>query len=244
MNTSTTRSRIIALARTDLQVAARDGEQLLLTLGLPILLLVFFSKVDIVPTGDGEPVDFLAPGIISLALLSVAYVRLAIGLGFDRGFGAIKRLAITPLRVNEFLVAKLATTVVLFGVQLVLLAAIAVAIGWRPQVSISVPVVIMLGLVAFTGLAFVTASIVDGLTSLALANALYIILLLLSGLVFDIEKMPGWLQAIVKLLPSTALAELLRSGFSDTTGAVWAWLCLSFWAIGAPILASRLFRWE
>jgi ABC-2 type transport system permease protein len=244
MSTSTTRSRIIALARTDLQVAARDGEQLLLTLGLPILLLVFFSKVDIVPTGDGEAVDFLAPGIISLALLSVAFVRLAIGLGFDRGFGAIKRLAITPLRVNEFLVAKLATTVVLFGVQLVLLAAIAVAIGWRPQVSLSAPVVIMLGLVAFTGLAFIVASIVEGLTSLALANALYIILLLLSGLVFDIEKMPGWLQAIVKLLPSTALAELLRSGFSATPGAAWAWLCLTLWAIATPLLAARLFRWE
>ncbi len=244
MSTSTARSRIIALTRTDLQVAARDGEQLLLTLGLPILLLVFFSKVDIVPTGDGEPVDFLTPGIISLALLSVAFVRLAIGLGFDRGFGAIKRLAITPLRVNEFLASKLATTVVLFGVQLILLIAIALAIGWRPQVSITIPVVIMLGLVAFVGLAFVVASIVEGLTSLALANALYIILLLLSGLVFELERMPGWLHAVVKLLPSTALAELLRSGFSGTSGAGWAWTCLTLWALGTPVLASRLFRWE
>ncbi len=244
MSTSTARSRIIAVVRTDLQVAARDGEQLLLTLGLPILLLIFFSKVDIVPTGDGEPVDFLAPGIISLALLSVAFVRLAIGLGFDRGFGAIKRLAITPLRVNEFLAAKLATSVVLFGVQLVLLVAIALAIGWRPQISITIPLVVMLGLVAFSGLAFIVASIVEGLTSLALANALYIILLLLSGLVFELERMPGWLQAVVKLLPSTALAELLRSGFSGTSGAGWAWACLITWALGTPVLASRLFRWE
>ena len=244
MSTSRARSRIVALTRTDLQVAARDGEQLLLTLGLPILLLVFFSKVDIVPTGDGEPVDFLTPGIISLALLSVAFVRLAIGLGFDRGFGAIKRLAITPLRVNEFLASKLATTAILFGIQLILLVAIALAIGWRPQVSITIPLVIMLGLVAFSGLAFVVASIVEGLTSLALANALYIILLLLSGLVFELERMPGWLQAVVKLLPSTALAELLRSGFSGTSGAGWAWLCLTFWAVGTPVLAARLFRWE
>lgn len=241
--TSTPRSRVRALTRTDLRVAARDGEQLLLTLGLPVLLLVFFSTVDLVPTGDGKPVDFLAPGVLALALLSVSFVRLAIGLGFDRGFGAIKRLAVTPLRVSEFLAAKVLSTAALFAVQLVVLVLIALALGWRPGITVAVFGALILGLIAFGAMAFVVASVVEGLTSLAVANALYIVLLLLSGLVFDRDRLPGWLATSVKGLPSTAVAELLREGFAGGTGPSWAWLCLLAWAIGAPVLAIRLFRW-
>lgn len=241
---STATSRVVALTRTDLLVAARDGEQLLLTLGLPVLLLVFFSTVDVVPTGDGPAVDFLAPGIIALALLSVSFVRLAIALGFDRGFGAIKRLAVTPLRESEFLASKMLSTILLFGAQVVILAGVAIALGWRPSFTATVIASTLLGLVAFCGLAFVVASIVEGLTSLALANALYIVLLLLSGLVFELDRLPGGVVTAVKLLPSTALAALLRSGFAEAATPTWAWFTLGAWAVIAPLLGLRLFRWE
>ena len=238
------KTRIAALARTDLRVAARDGEQLLLTLGLPVLLLVFFSRVDVLPTGKADAITFLTPGIITLALLSVAFVRQAIGIGFDRGFGAIKRLAVTPLGVGEFLVAKVATTVLLFVLQLTILVGLGLVLGWQPELSPTVIPALLLGLVAFSGLAFVVASVVEGLTALAVANTLYILLLLLSGLVFDLEKMPDWLAFSVKFLPSTALASLLRAGFNNTGGPDWAWLCLGLWSVTAPLLATRLFRWE
>ncbi|MEZ5343398.1 MAG: ATP-binding cassette domain-containing protein [Acidimicrobiales bacterium] len=130
--------RISAMTATELRIAARDGEQLLLTVGLPLLFLVFFTNVDVLPAGTGKPVDFIAPGIIVLALLSVAFVRPAISLGFDRSFGAIKRFAITPLTVAEFLCAKLVATATIFAVQLVLICGLAVTMGWRPDVNLSV----------------------------------------------------------------------------------------------------------
>lgn len=237
--------RIRAFAAADLRVAARDGEQLLLTLGLPVLFLVFFSLVDVLPSGERDAVDFLTPGIVALAVLSVAFVRQAIGLGFDRSFGAIRRFAVTPLGVAEFLVAKLATTAVLATVQLAVLAAVGLAVGWTPHLSPLVVVTVPLGLAAFSALAFVVSSRVEGLLALAVANGLYVVLLLLSGLVIDLGSFPDPLAAAVKVLPSTALAELLRAQLTDgAAGAGWAWGCLVAWTVGASAAAVTLFRWE
>ncbi len=236
--------RVRALALTDLRVALRDNEQLLLTLGIPVALLVFFSTVDVLPTGTGEPVDYLAPGIVALALLSGAFVRLAISLGFDRGFGAIKRFGITPLGPGEFLAAKGLVAVVLFAVQLVFLGVVAALLGWRPSLHIGALAAIVLGLLTFVGLAFVVSGLVDGLRSLAISNALFIVLLLVSGIVFELDRLPGWLLAVVKLLPSTALAELLRNTFDGAVGPRWAWLTLLAWAVATPALGLKLFRWS
>ncbi len=236
-------TRRAAVTKTDLRVAVRDGEQLLLTLGLPVLFLVFFSLVDVLPTGTDDPVDFLAPGILALALLSVAFVRLSISLGFDIGFGAIRRFGVTPLRVGEFLAAKLTTTAVLFAVQLAILGLVAVLLGWRPSVSPLLIPAIVLGLIAFVGLAFALTGVVDGLAALAVANALYVVMLLLSGLVFELDRLPGFLAAIVKVLPSTALAELFRETLSGSAGPAWAWVCLAAWAVAAPLVGAKLFRW-
>ena len=240
-------TRIKLVAGTELRIAARDGEQLLLTLGLPLLFLVFFSQVDVLPVSGAEPIDFITPGIIVLALLSVAFVRPAISLGFDRSFGAIKRFAITPLKVSEFLVAKLLATFVLFSIQLALIAAIGAALGWRPTVQIQTVMALALGLIVFSSLAITLSSVIDGLTSLAVANTLYILLLLLSGLVFDLDRLPGTAASLARLLPTTALVELIRHQLTPETFAdpgSGPWLVLGVWAIGSVVAANRLFRWE
>lgn len=236
--------RVAAVAKADLRVAMRDGEQLLLTIALPIVFLVFFSLVDVVPTGDGEAVNFLAPSIIALALISSSFVRLAIGLGFDLSFGAVKRLAVTPLRVGEFLMAKALTTAVVFLGQLAIIGVVGILLGWRPSPSIAFVAVILLGMAAFIGLAFAVTGVVDGLAALALANALYVVLLLLSGIVFELDALPGWLLSVVKLLPSTALAELCRATLDGASGPGWAWGCLIAWAVATPLVGARLFRWN
>lgn len=242
------RSRVLSLTRTDLEVAAKDGEQLLLALVLPVLLLVFFSQVDVldITTTDAArtPIDFLTPGILTLALLSASFVRLAISLGFDRGFGAIKRLAVTPLTAGEFFVAKLLSTVAVFALQLCVLCGLAGLLGWSPSFHPTLPLVFVGGLITFCGLAVALSSVVEGLRSLALANTIYIVLLLLSGLIFELDRLPGWLQAGAKLLPSTATAAIVRAGFNGFAGPSWAWIVMAVWALASPALAVTLFRWE
>lgn len=236
--------RIQALLRIDLRAAARDNEQLLLTIGIPAALLIFFSSVDVLPTGDGEPVDFLAPGILALAVLSMSFVRLAIGLGFDRGFGAIRRFAATPLKVSEFWLAKLLATIILVVGQCLVLGVIAVVLGWTPTIHVALVGALALGVIAFVGLAFVISGLTDGLKALALANGLYIVLLLVSGIVFELDQLPSWLESAVKWLPSTALAELFRESLSGSGGPGWAWLTLALWAVVSPLLAVRVFKYS
>jgi ABC-2 type transport system permease protein len=237
-------ARVWALLRVDLRAAMRDNEQLLLTIGIPAALLVFFSTVDVLPTGTDEPVQFLAPSVLALAVLSMAFVRLAIGLGFDRGFGAIRRFAATPLRVSEFWLAKLAATIVLTIGQTLVLGGIALALGWSPSIHGSFPAALALGLITFVALAFVIAGLTDGLKALAIANGLYIVLLLVSGIVFELTELPGWMQSLVKWLPSTALAELFRTGLDGMAGPSWAWLTLTLWAVVSPVAAIRFFRYS
>lgn len=237
-------SRVLAVARSEVRVSLRNSEQLLLVLGLPVLFLVLFSTVDVLPTGDGEPVQFLAPGIAALALLSVAFVRLAIGTGFDRSFGALRRFAVTPLRRSELLAGKVAATSLLLAVQILVLAVVALALGWDPEVAPAAVVgATVLGLLAFTGLGFLLAGLVDGLTALAAANAAYVVLLVLSGLLFELERLPAVLEAAARVLPSTALGELLRAGLGGAAGPGSAWLVLTAWAVVSPALAVRFFRW-
>ena len=237
-------SRLVTLAKADIRLTLRDGEQLLLAFILPVVFLALFSSIDLLPTGGEEPVDFLTPGILALALISTAFVRLAISVGFDRSFGAIARFASTPLRPLEFIGAKLVTTVAVFAVQTLVLVALAAALGWRPDLHPALLPGLVLGTVAFTALAFALVGFVDGLASLAAANTLYVLLLLLSGLVFDRSELPGFLDAVTAGLPSTQLVEIVRAATTGGAGPGWAWLGLCVWAVVGTVLGLRRFHWR
>ncbi len=232
------------LTRSELRVAARDGEQLLLTAGLPVLLLVFFGLIDVLPSGEGDRVDFLAPGILVVALLGTGFVRLAIALGFDRAFGAIDRYAVSPVKVVDFLSSRALASAVIAVVQLLVLTGVGMALGWRPAFHPGFVAVVALALAAFFGLGLALGSTAEGLRSLALANTAYIVLLLFSGVVFDLGELPGGVASVARLLPTSAAAELLRSTTEAASGSMGDWLVLLAWAIVGPALAVRTFRWR
>lgn len=110
----------------------RNGEQLLLTVIIPSLLLVLFSTVDIIDTGPGTSVDFLAPGVLALAVMSTAFTGQAIATGFERRYGVLKRLGASPLPRWALMTAKTLSVLVTEVLQIVLLTVIAFALGWSP----------------------------------------------------------------------------------------------------------------
>ena len=236
---------LAAQLRLELALTFRNGEALLLTLGIPVAVLVFFSLVDVLPI-DGDAVDFLAPGTLAMAVLATAFANLAISTGFDRSYGVLKRLGTTPLGRPRLVAAKALAVLVVIAVQVVALGAAALALGWRPDVE-PVPLAgaVVLAVVAFTGLALVLAGQLRALVALAAANAIFVGLLLLSGMVFPLEELPSGLRRVARGLPSTALAEAARGALTegaDVPNRVW--LVLTVWAIAAVSLAIALFRWE
>lgn len=239
--------RFTTQLRTELGLTLRNGEQLLLTLGIPVLLLVFFSLVDVLPTGTPDPVDFLAPGVLALAVMSTAMVSLGIGTGFERSYHVLKRLGATPLGRPRLVAAKIAAVAAVELVQFAVLVPVAYALGWSPSPAnwgLAIAGV-LLGTMAFAGIGLTMAGRLRGEINLAAQNGLYLVLLLLGGMVIPFSKLPGAVRAIAHGLPSGALADVLRDalgGAGSQPGT--SWVVLAVWAVVTPALAAALFRWD
>jgi ABC-2 type transport system permease protein len=241
-----TLARLAAQTRAEVSMTLRRGESVLLALGIPVLLLVFFSLVDVLPTGTKKPVDFLAPGVLALAVMSTAMVGLAIATGFEREYVVLKRLGTTPLRRGELLAAKTAGVLAVLAVQVAVLLPVALALGWRPGGNAVLALAaVLLATVGFAGLGLTMAGVLPALTTLAAANGLYLVLLLLGGMVIPVTKLPGALRAVARALPAAALSDALHGALA--TGASVpgrAWVVLGVWAVVAPAAAALTFRWE
>jgi len=238
---------LVSQLRTELTLSARQGEQLLVSLGIPLLILVFFSSVDVLPVPTDEPIDFLAPGVLALAIMSTALVSLGIGTGFERSYGVLKRLGSSPLGRPRWVTAKILTVLTIEVAQWVLLIGVALLLGWSPPGSGWGAAVLgaVLGTAAFGGLGLLMAGTLPGLATLAGANALYLVLLLTGGMVIPLGELPGPVAAVAKVLPAAPLAEVLTGSLVEGGSVgLWAWVSLTCWALAAPVAAAALFRWE
>ena len=237
-----------AQVRAEVVMTLRRGESVLLALGIPVMLLVFFSLVDVLPKPDRvhDSVDFLAPGILALAVMSTAMVSLGIATGFERQYGVLKRLGTTPLGRPALLTAKTAAIVVVELVQVAVLVPVALALGWHAHGNPAIAVLaVIVATVAFAGLGLLMAGTLRAEVTLAAANGLYLLLLLLGGMVIPLSKLPSGLRVVARALPAAAIAEALGGAFS-AAGSVpaRAWVVLAAWAVVAPIAAALTFRWE
>jgi ABC-2 type transport system permease protein len=238
-----------AQATMELRLTARRGENVLVTIVIPVVVLLFFASVAILPTGSAAPVDFLLPGTLALAVIATSLVNLGIATAYERSYGVLKRLGGSPLTRSGLLAAKvLAILAVEIGQVVLLVGIAALVLGWRPDGEASLPlfvVALLLGTAAFGGLGLLLAGALRAEATLALANGLFIAFLLLGGILIPIAELPGPLAGIAGLLPAAALADAFRAalgtGDVDVARAV---VILTAWAIGAIAFALRTFRWE
>ncbi|MFB7607018.1 ABC transporter permease [Streptomyces gardneri] len=237
---------IAAQTALETRMLLRNGEQLLLTVIIPSLLLVLFSTVDIVDTGAGEAVDFLAPGVLALAVLSTAFTGQAIATGFERRYGVLKRLGASPLPRWALMTAKTLAVLVTEVLQVALLTAIALALGWSPQGNpLSVLLLLVLGTAAFSGLGLLMAGTLKAEATLAAANLVFLLLLVGGGVIVPLDKFPEPARSLLELLPISALSDGLRDVLQH--GAAMPWgnaLVLAVWAVLGLGAAAKFFRWD
>ncbi|PKK14081.1 MAG: ABC transporter [Thermomonospora sp. CIF 1] len=240
---------VLAQAAFELRGMLRNGEQLLLTMIIPVLLLVLFSTTALLDLGPGERVDFLAPGVLALAVMSTSFTGQAIATGFERRYGALKRLGATPLPRSGLIVAKTLAILAVEAVQTALICAVALALGWSPHGGFggapAVAVLLLAGTAAFSGFGLLMAGTLRAEATLAAANLVYLLLLALGGVVFPLTEFPGPVAAVLEALPIAALAEGLRQVLQQGTALpVASLLVLLAWAAVGLALAARFFRWE
>jgi ABC-2 type transport system permease protein len=224
----------------------RNGEQLLLTLVVPLVLLVGLSHLPESVVGHSPAIDAVAPGILALSVMSTAFTGQAIATGFERRYGVLRLLGATPLGRSGLLVAKTLGVLAVEAVQVLLVSGVALALGWHPQGSPAAALVLLvLGTAAFSALGLLLAGLLRAEATLAVANAVYLLLLAAGGVVIPADRLPSAIAPLVSALPSAALGQGLRDVLLHGLGlpAAAAGVLLA-WAVVAGWLTSRTFRWS
>lgn len=237
---------LLAQVGFETRLLLRNGEQLLLTIIIPVVLLGLLVAVPVLDTGPVRKVDFLVPGILTLAVMSTAFTSLAIATGYERRYGVLKRLAVSPLPRWALLVAKAGTVLTVEAIQVVLVGGLGLLLGWRPHGSpLAVVALLVAGTFAFGGLALLMAGTLRAEATLAGANLVYLLLLGLGGIFVPIDRFPAGVQPILEATPTGALVTGMRAVLVDGGGMPWLPLAiLGAWALAGFAAAARWFRWE
>lgn len=233
---------LMSQSMLELKLLLRNGEQLLLTMFIPITLLVGLTLLPLGAMGK-EPVDQVVPAVMMVAIMSTAFTGQAIAVGFDRRYGALKRLGATPLPKWGIIGGKAVAVVLVVVLQSVVLGAIGALLGWRPGAGGLVlgAVIIALGTVTFATMGLLLGGTLRAEIVLALANILWFVMLGIGSLVVLSDDLPVALHTIARFVPSGALAEALGNAVSGS----WDWFgvaVLAGWTVVCSWLAVRLFK--
>src|SRR5579871_4070914 len=213
-------AQVAAQTRVELLLTLRRGESVLITIIVPVVLLIFFASLNIIPSTTGTAVDFLLPGMLALAVMATGMVSLGIATAYERYYGVLKRLGSSPLPRSGLIIAKLISVLALEVIQAILLVGVAVLLyGWRPAGSPWLALlVLVLGTITFASLGLAMAGALRAEVTLAGANALYLLFLLLGDMVLPLSHLPWPLRILAQALPAVPLADALRSAMLGTGG--------------------------
>lgn len=233
-----------AQTRLEWRLLMTNGEQILLTLIIPVTVLIALTRLGL------AEIDEATPGAMALAILSTAFTATAIATGFERRSGVLKFLGATPLGRSGLLAGKTAATFAVIVTQLLLIGLVARLLGWTVDLAapLALVVVVVLGTIALGSWGMALAGLLRAEATLAVANGVFLLLLLAGGTVLPTDRLPDPLSGIVALLPSAALGDALRTLLSASSDAASLPLApiaiLLVWAAAGFALVVRTFRWE
>jgi ABC-2 type transport system permease protein len=238
------RARVLARAGFETRALLANGEQLLVSVLLPALALVGLTVASVPDLGPGPRADLATAGALALAVVSTAFTGQAISTGFDRRAGVLRLLGTTPLGRGGLLAAKGVAVLSVLAVQVVVLGALGLALGARPEAGGVLPTLLglLLGSAAFVALALLLAGTLRAEAVLAVANLVWVLLLGL-GVLVPTDRLPGALATVAALLPSGALGDAVRLSFVEGAWPWSQWAVLVGWAVVGGLLTRRFFRW-
>ncbi|MFC4556469.1 ABC transporter permease [Georgenia faecalis] len=244
----TTARRVLAQTRFETIAVLRNGEQLLLTVVLPVLALVALTRTSLVPLPEPRA-DAALAGAVALAVASTAFTGQAIAVAFDRRWGVLRMLSTTPLGPTGLLGGKLGAVLAVIAVQVALLVGVAAALGWRPDgvgpaQLLAAVVLVVLGAAAFVSFALLLGGTLRPEGVLAIANLVWVLMAVGGGLVLPLGVLPAPLDTVMSLTPPGALGEGLRTLATTGLVDVPAVVALLVWTAIGSWLAGRYFRWD
>lgn len=238
-----------AQVRMESRLLLRNGEQLLIAVVIPLVVLV----AGLLAAGrfdfslSARPVDLLTPGVLALAVMSTSFTSVAIATGFERRYGVLKRLGSSPLPRSGLLAGKVGALLLVELLQVVVLGGAALLLGWQPTLTVAgtlgVLAVALSGTAAFAALGLLMAGTLRAEATLAAANLVYL-LLMAGGAVVLPTSTYGGAGAALALLPSGGLGDGMRTALIEGAFPFLPVLVLLAWAAVATVVTTRTFRWE
>lgn len=238
--------RILQQGRHETLTMLRNGEQLTLAIVLPLLGLIALTVTPLLDNLGQARIDIAAPGVLALCAMSTALTGQGIATGFDRRYGVLRFLSTTPLGRTGLIVGKVAAVLAVLVIQVVVISAVALLLGWQPDfpgLLLGIPLLI-LGALAFSSLGLLIAGTARPEATLALANLLWILFGALGGIVLPANRLPGMMQDIVHFLPSGALGDSMRQAFLGGGLDVFSVVILVLWAVLASAAAIKWYKWS
>lgn len=238
--------QVLAQAGMEARLMLRNGEQLLLAVVIPVIVLIAgVQGVDHIGiTLVHRPVDVFTPGVLALAVMSTAFTSLAIATGFERRYGVIKRLGASPLPRYGLLAGKIGALLLVEVLQIAVISAVALTLDWDPDPGlVGAVLAVILGTSAFAALGLFIAGALRAEATLAAANLVYLLLMAGGAVVLPVSAY-GSFGDVVRWLPSGALGDAMRDALIDAT-TNWTDLgVLLVWAIVGTVLTAKTFKWE
>ncbi|WP_240689725.1 ABC transporter permease [Arthrobacter sp. PAMC25564] len=238
--------RILLQGRYETVTMIRNGEQLILAVVLPLLAMVGLTVTPLLDGLGSSRINVAVPGILALCAMSTAFTGQGIATGFDRRYGVLRFLSTTPLGRTGLIAGKILAVLAVLLLQVLVVTAVALPLGWRPDPLGWLPglALLVLGAASFTALGLLVAGTVRPEATLAITNLLWILLGALGGIVIPAERLPALAQAVVHFLPSGALGQALRDAFLHGSVNAGSVLVLLLWTALAGGAATRWFKWN
>lgn len=245
MSTTATRARVQAAFET--RTLLSNGEQLLVSLIIPAMVLIGLAATKTPNLGHGRRIDLVVPGVLALAIVSTAFTGQAIATGFDRRYGVLRLFGVTPLGRTGLLAGKAIAVLVVVLLQTVLLSVLGAFLGWHPHLGgvVVAAILMVVGTWTWVSIALLLAGVLRAEAVLAVANLIWILLAAGGGLIYPTDRMPAALGSVIRLLPSGALGNGLRDALNGhEVRLVVPLLVLVVWGVLATALTARFFKWS
>lgn len=207
---------IYILWRRQLIKYFRSKSRIVGSLAQPLLFLVAFGfgfGSIYQKAGEGNYMNFLAPGIITMSILFTAIFS-GIDIIWDRQFGFLKETLVAPVSRLEIILGKVLGGATVASIQGIIVFFLTFLTGFRPQNLMMIPItllIIFLVAILFTSMGTIIASLMNDMQGFQLImNFLIMPIMFLSGAFFPLKNLPVVISIITKIDPLTYGVDGIR----------------------------------
>jgi ABC-2 type transport system permease protein len=214
---------------------------------LPLLFLVLFGAIF---SGDQKTLNVIVPGILGLSVMSTTFNALAMNLTFLREEGVLKRIHGTPMPPVSYLVGLVMNAVSNAFVQVVIVVLagrLFFGIGW-PKDWLELVIFAGAGVATLAALGVAFSHVIPNFDAApAYTNIVFLPVIFISGVFYDVDTAPQFLRDIAQVLPLTHIIDGLSAALvtgAPITDHIGDLAVVLAWGVFGAIFAVRGFSWE